>query len=313
MSDITHDDIGRIYCKAHHREICHECCMAFDMQNRIIEEEKGLIKKKTEVEKAAQDKAIAYVALQGMERMYPRPSEAVFRQNRQYLKEADDKLKAFAGKGHDVETPFRKALEEQQTTMMQTDALAQAWKRENPHGTNFEMGGPETQRLYEQFVAAPKTKSTRGDYYTCDYCKRSSTVVLKQCGRCKKVAYCDKECQTSAWKAHKKTCIEWTKSKDPKELPLTWDEVEAHGGYPVVGKTLEVRAMLDESMMRQVFQCKDRSGKLRRIAAYTNTRQIPNLRQGSLLKWKNPRFHYFMDGSSGGRIEEEDLPNVTVS
>ena len=89
--------------------------------------------------------------------------------------------------------------------------------------------------------------------------------------------------------------------------------MEAFGGRPAEGKVLEVQAMLDESMMRQVFQCKDRLGKLRRIAAYTNSRSIAGLRQGSIIKWKNPKFHYFMDGSSGARIEEEDLANITVS
>ncbi len=94
---------------------------------------------------------------------------------------------------------------------------------------------------------------------------------------------------------------------------MTWNEVEAHGGAPVSGRKLEVRAMLDESMMRQVFSCKDRSGVVRRVAAYTNSRTIPGLKQGSILKWKNPRYHFFMDGSSGARIEEEDLADITVT
>jgi hypothetical protein len=49
------------------------------------------------------------------------------------------------------------------------------------------------------------------------------------------------------------------------------------------------------------------------IAAYTNDRRIPGLQQGSVIRWKNPRFHYFIDGSSGARIEEEDLPNLKIS
>jgi hypothetical protein len=95
-------------------------------------------------------------------------------------------------------------------------------------------------------------------------------------------------------------------------MALTWEQVEAHGGAPVTGKTLEVKVMLDESFARQVFSCKDRVGAIRRIAAYTDSRQIPGLQVGSTLRWKNPRFHYFMDGSSGARIEEEDLKDVTV-
>ena len=98
---------------------------------------------------------------------------------------------------------------------------------------------------------------------------------------------------------------------EPKSLPLTWAQVEAHEGAPVTGMKLEVRVMLDESMMRQVVSCKDRVGAVRRIAAYTNSSSIPGLKVDSIIRWKNPRFHYFMDGSSGGRIEEEDLPNIT--
>ena len=37
------------------------------------------------------------------------------------------------------------------------------------------------------------------------------------------------------------------------------------------------------------------------------------LAAGKVLRWKNPRFHMFMDGSTGARIEEEDLANVTVT
>mmetsp|Transcript_21371 Transcript_21371/g.31679 ORF Transcript_21371/g.31679 Transcript_21371/m.31679 type:complete len:92 (-) Transcript_21371:99-374(-) len=86
--------------------------------------------------------------------------------------------------------------------------------------------------------------------------------------------------------------------------PLTWDEVEAHRGVPVQGKALEVRAMLEQSLTRQVFVCKDRAGTVRKVAAYTNSRAIPGLKPGSILRWKNPRYHYFMDGSGGARIEE---------
>jgi len=242
--------------------------MSFDITNRMAEEEAGLIKKRTPWEVAAEEKAIAYVASQGMERMHPRPSEAVFAQNQKFLKDADKKLQKFARQGHDVETAFRKALETQQGSMLEMDALAQAWKKENPNSNHFEVGGPETQRLYEQFTAAPKSSDRRGAVYTCDHCKKSSTVKLLVCSRCKKVAYCSKECQKTAWKAHKKTCIPWTKESEPKNLALSWDELEAFGGRPAEGKILEVRAMLDESMSRQVFQCKDRVGKVRRIAAY---------------------------------------------
>ena len=99
--------------------------------------------------------------------------------------------------------------------------------------------------------------------------------------------------------------------KGGKKLRLTWEQVEAHQGVTARG-TLEIKAIKNESITRQVFQCKDRVGMCRRIAAYTNRKEIPDLRIGATIKWKNPKFHYVMDGSSGARIEEDDLKNITV-
>jgi hypothetical protein len=70
--------------------------------------------------------------------------------------------------------------------------------------------------------------------------------------------------------------------------------------------------MLDISVMRQVFECKDRVGAVRTVAAYTDSRSIVGLAPGKVLRIKNPRFHYFADGRTGARVEQEDLVNVTV-
>ncbi|KAJ7577397.1 hypothetical protein C8J56DRAFT_970759 [Mycena floridula] len=44
--------------------------------------------------------------------------------------------------------------------------------------------------------------------YGCFYCqtRTSKKCTLKQCGRCKTVWYCSRECQAKDWKDHKKTC-----------------------------------------------------------------------------------------------------------
>ena len=67
------------------------------------------------------------------------------------------------------------------------------------------------------------------------------------------------------------------------------------------------------SITRQVLECKDRVGAVRIIAIYTNNRVLSGVSPGKILRWKNPRFHYFMDGSSGARIEEEDLDDITIT
>jgi hypothetical protein len=307
------DDIGRCFCKDHRREVCDKCCLAFDIPNRMAEERAGLRKPKTQVEEAAEDWAVATFALQGMEQMHPRPTEAVFAQNNELLREADEKLKRFQEAEQDVRGAMERALDNLPMHQVNRDALVQAWSKQNPGKPNFEVGGKETQELYDQFVAGPSAKDNRAEKSTCNYCNSTSTKKLMLCVRCRKVSYCNRNCQKAAWKAHKLQCKPLDPAvKDPKTLNLTWDEVEAYQGAPAQGRTLEVKAVLDESMMRQVIACKDRVGAVRRIAAYTNSRRIPGLKQGSILSWKNPRFHYFMDGSSGARIEEEDLPNVTV-
>lgn len=307
------DDVGRCFCKDHRREVCHECCLAFDIQNRMAEERAGVRKPKTEVEEVADRWALCTYALQGMEQMRPRPNEAVFEQNREYLNEADLKLKRFQAAGEDVQPAMRKALEAQHVQKMETEALMQAWSKKNPGERVFEVGGKETQELYDNVVAGPSANNKKAEKFTCNYCGETSTKKLNLCGRCRKVSYCTRNCQTLAWKAHKPQCVKLDPTeKGLKAMNLTWDQVEAHQGAPVQGRTLEVKAMLDESMMRQVFSCKDRAGVVRRVAAYTDSRSIPGLKQGSILCLKNPRFHYFSDGSSGVRIEEEDLPNIKI-
>ena len=43
--------------------------------------------------------------------------------------------------------------------------------------------------------------------YVCDFCLRNAFEVLNKCGACKKVYYCQRECQKKAWKSyHKYEC-----------------------------------------------------------------------------------------------------------
>ncbi len=42
--------------------------------------------------------------------------------------------------------------------------------------------------------------------------------------------------------------------------------------------------------------------------------QAPHgLALGCVLRWRNPRYHHFMDGSQGARIEDEDLPFISCT
>ena len=255
----------------------------FDVTNRMMEENAGLVKKRTPVEVAAEEYAVVWYALQGMERMHPRPPDKVFEQNRVHLRKAEEKLEQFQRDGEiGVEAAKQAAMNKEMQQDMQRTAMMQAWSKLNPGKTKWEFGGPETQKIYDQIAAPPPCKADRADKFTCAYCKKHSTTKLKCCARCKKIYYCSSDCQKAAWKAHRKECV--PAEKEPKALPLTWEQVEAHGGAPVTGRVLQVRAMLDESVTRQVFSCKDHAGVVKRIADFTNSRSIPGLKQGSVVK-----------------------------
>uniref|UniRef100_A0A7S4ULF1 MYND-type domain-containing protein n=1 Tax=Ditylum brightwellii TaxID=49249 RepID=A0A7S4ULF1_9STRA len=310
LMDSYTDEVGRMFCTEHGRDYCHVCCVDYRMGNRVQEEAAGL-RKKDEVEDAARMYATCLRALRGMERMHPRPSEEIFAQNRQWRDEQKALLDKFAEEGHDVAPVIQKAIVREESDELEMNAMTEQMARMNPGQTHFEIGGEESQKIYDEFIRPPKTKSTRGDYFTCAYCGKTSDKKLLMCSRCKTYSYCGRECQKAAWPAHKKNeCVK--KETEAKKAKLTWEQVEAHGGMPAPG-TLEVKAISDESyFVRQVFQCRDRVGICRRIAAYTNSQKIPGLRVGATVQWKKPRFHYFTDGSSGARIEEEDLENIVV-
>jgi len=323
MEETYEDEIGRLFCDKHRREICHECCFDFEPMNRDREEDAGLRAPKTELEIAAEDLVVANSSLQAARKEFGwsnlRPGEnpaydhlmenQVTKQEEWNTYIRDNNVSLL-----DANAAMRKALEKEHKSKMELEAVKQAWAKENPGKRVMEYGGPDTQRLYDQVASAPvlsaKNKD-RVDLHTCSYCGKASVEILSECERCRHACYCNRDCQVKAWKAHKSVCVRV--KEEPKSLKIiTWKQVEAHEGLPVEKKTLEVRAIVNESLTRQVFSCKDREGTVHRVAAYTNSRSIPGLEQGAILRWKNPRFHYFMDGSAGARIEEEDLENIKI-
>lgn len=94
---------------------------------------------------------------------------------------------------------------------------------------------------------------------------------------------------------------------------MTWDELAQCRNAPR-DAVIKLRFMENEwGPVRLVCRCSDRTGTVRRVAAYTRSRTIPGFNKpGRVMIWRNPRFHYFADGSSGARIEEEDLVNIAI-
>jgi len=319
LSEVWSDEIGRCYCEQHRRERCHECCLDFTMTNPIMEEQAGLRKPKTNVEtlceqKVTLEKGIAFML---------KPGNPGTKENLDYhrteLKRVTEELEELArqGKEPEIHKAMNKAIDQTRARDAEMDALSAAHAQLHPGSRVMEYGGAETQKLYEQFAAKPPSaESVARDPRTCSYCHKASSERLKECARCHKAYYCDKSCQTDHYKAHRQECKRIAKAglskEDKAKLPLTWSQLEAYGGQPAEAKNFEVRFLSQEAGFRLIALCKDREGIVKRVAAYTNSRTIPNFKPGSVMTWRNPRFHWFMDGSSGARIEEEDLANITI-
>ena len=255
----------------------------------------------------------------GKQNQHNSGADEMLRFNEKMLVKAEAEWKQLAPRSpEEAAAAIEKAKRKHYEQEAERQAMMQGLAAANPGKTHIEFGGPQTQQVFEQMASLPPSAAKAGsdaahaDMRTCDYCKAGSAAKLLKCSRCKSVAYCDKECQQKAWKAHKKACSPVGGYVKKKALAATWDQVEAARGEPLQGKILELRVMLDESFLRPVFGCKDRTGVVRRVAVYTNPPSLPGLRSGAVLRWKNPRFHHFLDGSSGARIEDSDIANITI-
>ncbi|CBN79557.1 conserved unknown protein [Ectocarpus siliculosus] len=65
---------------------------------------------------------------------------------------------------------------------------------------------PAHEKLSTQF---PASGTAADGSRKCAQCGKSGKPL--QCSRCRKVAYCSKECQRRDWKSHKPSCREWSK------------------------------------------------------------------------------------------------------
>eukprot|EP01036_Dinobryon_divergens_P024903 gene24903-33394_t len=294
------------------------------MINRQVEINAGLRKPPSEMEKLAEEQTMLSNGIKFMISNRQPPNDPNFVMHTNELERVERRMAELRGTGEStaLSDAIRAAEQKQRSRDTEMAAMTEAWAKKNPGKDVFEFGGAETQEIYDQVASKPPSAAIdRTDKLVCGYCGKSSAEKLRLCSQCKSVAYCGTECQKSAWKGHKAFCkakgddrnsTTGPEKKQPK-LPLTWEQVEAFGGLPAEGKVLEVRVMSIIAFGRQVMECKDRVGAVRRVAAYTDSRSLRGAAAGRVLRWKNPRYHYFMDGSSGARIEEEDVGDVSIT
>lgn len=316
--DVHADEYGRCFCKAHMRAVCHECCYSFAQANEYTEIAAGLRQPKPRVDELALqvcecERGLAHIRTTG--------DTAFWDENVRGLETGKAEIAALLRSREttqaEVDTAMRKVREKHAAADSERRAMYQAWKVENPGKTVMEAGGKEAQRFFDAIASAPPSASVDAvDKRVCSWCDKShGAKKLLVCGGCRQVSYCNVECQRAAWAGHKpgcRACKGERAGKKKVKLPLTWEQLEAYGSaVEAKGQTLEVRVVEDQSVLRQVFACKDRAGLTKIIAVYADDR-IPDLASGKVMRWKNPRFHFFLDGSSGGRIEQSDLANISV-
>ena len=60
--------------------------------------------------------------------------------------------------------------------------------------------------MHQRFAINKENMEIKINLDKCAFCDKKFTSKRSKCGRCKKVAYCDKNCQTNHWKTHKMVC-----------------------------------------------------------------------------------------------------------
>ena len=97
---------------------------------------------------------------------------------------------------------------EKSADILRAMAIAEAGEEAGSRPVNVadmlsEGGGAAAQQRYEQIAE------------TCAACGKKGKV--RRCARCKSVGYCGKECQESAWGAHKKECKRIAKQMEKEQ------------------------------------------------------------------------------------------------
>ena len=307
MAGVFEDKIGRLYCDAHRLAFCNTCAVDFEYMNKLTEQDAGITKKDTEVEWLAEDEANLRAGIAFMEQNNNTSSE-MYTSQVDKLKDVMKKKKALSRKDLKEYTARYEKVRAQNISLRTTQAAAASQMMGMSGGTM----GDNFMKAFAELtgnVTVGKPGEIVRDKMICSWCRKPGVHKLLMCSRCEQVFYCGKECQRKAWKGHKKLCVAPEKKKKEK-VSLTWEQLEAFGGDAAIGKFIELKVISDESTSRQIMGCRDRNGIIKRIACYNAALSLPNFAVGKTFKWKNPRF---VDGSSGCRIEEEDVTNIKIT
>jgi len=187
-------------------------------------------------------------------------------------------------------------------------AMAQQHAAEGGRGPVI-LGSEASERLYDAVATNPNQQR-------CAQCGTRSDKLLT-CARCKDAKYCSKECQIEHFPVHKGPCKAKKKTGNanapvPKKMLTSWRELEDLEGDIAEDKILELRIISQPvPFLRHSFEGKDHRNDVHTVAFYSS-RVPPGMALGRVMRWKNPHFHFFINGSKGARIEDEDLDDITI-
>ena len=111
FNDSKIDEIGRLFCSKHSRELCHECCMDFGLLNRQAEISAGLLKTPTEIEKLAEERMTWNHGIVWMQQRRYDPKDEKLLFHYKELKTIEDKLNKLReeGKGEEIAKAIKAA------------------------------------------------------------------------------------------------------------------------------------------------------------------------------------------------------------
>ena len=191
MLETFEDKLGRMYCKMHRRQNCHECCVDFRSMNEMMEVDAGVRKAPSRMEELAKERAELVRGMYFMKEQQGGRVPPVMRENYAFheeeLKRVDKDI-AQLRKNDGIKPEEVAAAQQNATqTFAKDDAdmssIFQAWKRENPTESVMSYGGSDTQRLHDSVVSVPHPR------LTCSYCQKKSSTGFQKCSICQIVYY----------------------------------------------------------------------------------------------------------------------------
>ena len=166
FADHYTDDIGRCFCSKHHRSTCHECCLAFDLMNKMAEERAGLRKPPTKAENLANELVMLERGIAYMRANWNPSMRENMNFHKKELARVQGEMKTYRSQGAKEASELATAVSKRQAKAYADDAekraVLQEYQRLNPGKKTMEYGGAATQSLYDKVASLPPSATREG-------------------------------------------------------------------------------------------------------------------------------------------------------